>query len=122
MVAEAQSPLRASLRPTSSNWMNLVERWFGHLDNKAIRRGVFLRIADLQASIEAFSRLGIRIPNSSCGPRPSNHPGETLVAANLGTDQTWLHQPHVQHEEDDLSSYFEDITLAALSQHLRPIF
>jgi len=34
--------------------MNLVERWFGHLDNKAIRRGVFLSVADLKASIEAF--------------------------------------------------------------------
>src|ERR1022692_2670320 len=40
--------------PTSSSWMNLVERWFGHLDNKAIRRGVFLSVADLQTSIEAF--------------------------------------------------------------------
>lgn len=40
--------------PTSSSWLNLVERWFGHLDNKAIRRGVFLSVADLQASIEAF--------------------------------------------------------------------
>src|SRR4029453_10133514 len=40
--------------PTSSSWMNLVERWFGHPDNKAIRRGVFLSVADLEASIEAF--------------------------------------------------------------------
>jgi transposase len=40
--------------PTSSSWMNLVERWFGHLDHKAIRRGVFLSVADLKASIEAF--------------------------------------------------------------------
>jgi transposase len=40
--------------PTSSSWMNLVERWFGHLDNKAIRRGVFRSVADLKASIEAF--------------------------------------------------------------------
>src|SRR5258708_4892186 len=40
--------------PTSSSWMNLVERWFGHLDNKAIKRGVFLSVADLQASIAAF--------------------------------------------------------------------
>jgi hypothetical protein len=40
--------------PTSSSWLNLVERWFGHLDSKAIRRGVFLSVADLQASIEAF--------------------------------------------------------------------
>jgi len=27
---------------------------FGHLDSKAIRRGVFLSVADLQASIGAF--------------------------------------------------------------------
>jgi len=40
--------------PTSSSWMNLVERWFGHLDNKAIKRGVFHSVADLQSSIEAF--------------------------------------------------------------------
>jgi len=42
--------------PTSSSWLNLVERWFGHLDNKAIRRGVFLSVADLQSSIDAFLR------------------------------------------------------------------
>jgi len=40
--------------PTSSSWLNLVERWFGHLDNKAIRRGVFRSVADLQESIDAF--------------------------------------------------------------------
>ena len=40
--------------PTSSSWLNLVERWFGHLDNKAIRRGVFHSVSDLQASIDAF--------------------------------------------------------------------
>jgi len=30
--------------PTSSSWLNLVERWFGHLDSKAIRRGGFLSV------------------------------------------------------------------------------
>ncbi len=40
--------------PTSASWMNLVERWFGHLDNKAIKRGVFLSVDDLQASIASF--------------------------------------------------------------------
>jgi len=40
--------------PTSSSWLNLVERWFGVLDDKAIRRGVFRSVADLQAAIEAF--------------------------------------------------------------------
>jgi transposase len=27
--------------PTSSSWLNLVERWFRELTDKAIRRGVF---------------------------------------------------------------------------------
>lgn len=27
--------------PTSSSWLNLVERWFGELTQKRIRRGVF---------------------------------------------------------------------------------
>ena len=40
--------------PTSSSWLNLVERWFGELDSKAIRRGVFRSVEDLEASIDAF--------------------------------------------------------------------
>lgn len=40
--------------PTSSSWLNLVERWFGELDSKAIRRGVFRSVEDLEASIGAF--------------------------------------------------------------------
>jgi hypothetical protein len=36
--------------PTSSSWLNLVERWFGHLDQKAIRRGVFRSVEDLKTS------------------------------------------------------------------------
>jgi transposase len=40
--------------PTSSSWLNLVERWFGHLDGKAIRRGVFRSVEDLQAAINGF--------------------------------------------------------------------
>ena len=40
--------------PTSSSWLNLVERWFGELDNKAIRRGVFRSVDELKSSIDAF--------------------------------------------------------------------
>jgi len=40
--------------PTSSSWLNLVERWFRELTNKAIRRGVFHSVPDLVAAIEAF--------------------------------------------------------------------
>lgn len=40
--------------PTSSSWLNLVERWFGELTRKRIRRGVFLSVPDLIAAIEEF--------------------------------------------------------------------
>jgi transposase len=38
--------------PTSSSWLNMVERWFGKLTDKAIRRGVFHSVPDLIAAIE----------------------------------------------------------------------
>lgn len=40
--------------PTSSSWLNLVERWFGELTGKRIRRGVFLSVPDLVAAIEEY--------------------------------------------------------------------
>jgi transposase len=40
--------------PTSSSWLNLVERWFRELTSKALRRGVFRSVPDLIAAIEAY--------------------------------------------------------------------
>lgn len=40
--------------PTSSSWLNMVERWFRDLTEKAIRRGVFKSVPDLIAAIEAY--------------------------------------------------------------------
>jgi transposase/transposase-like protein len=40
--------------PTSSSWLNLVERWFRELTDKALRRGVFHSVPDLIATIEDY--------------------------------------------------------------------
>ena len=40
--------------PTSSSWLNRVERWFRDLTDKRIRRGVFNSVAELIAAIEAY--------------------------------------------------------------------
>lgn len=40
--------------PTSSSWLNLVERWFGELTGKRLRRGVFLSVSDLKEAIDEF--------------------------------------------------------------------
>jgi transposase len=40
--------------PTSSSWLNLVERWFGELTGKRIRRGVFVSVEDLEEALDEF--------------------------------------------------------------------
>ena len=40
--------------PTSASWLNLVERWFGELTAKAVRRGSFASVADLVSAIADF--------------------------------------------------------------------
>lgn len=37
--------------PTSSSWLNLVERWFGEITRKRIRRGAFASVKDLEQAI-----------------------------------------------------------------------
>jgi transposase len=43
--------------PTSSSWLNLVERWFAELTGKMIRRGVFHSVGDLVEAIEEYLRV-----------------------------------------------------------------
>ena len=50
--------------PTSSSWLNLVERWFRDLTDKRIRRGVFRSVSDLIAAIQAY------IHDHNSNPKP----------------------------------------------------
>lgn len=40
--------------PTSSSWLNLVERFFAEITGKRIRRGVFTSVAELEAAIDDY--------------------------------------------------------------------
>lgn len=40
--------------PTSSSWLNLVERWFAELSQKAVRRGAFKSVEELHHAIDEF--------------------------------------------------------------------
>ena len=40
--------------PTSSSWLNMVERWFREITDKRIRRGSFASVPELIAAIEAY--------------------------------------------------------------------
>ena len=48
--------------PTSSSWLNLIERWFGEITRKRIRRGVFHSVPALIAAIEEYVQLNNQNP------------------------------------------------------------
>jgi transposase len=50
--------------PTSSSWLNLVERWFAELTTKKLRRGTHTSVRQLNADIRAW------ITTSNNNPRP----------------------------------------------------
>jgi transposase len=48
--------------PTGSSWLNLIERWFAELTNKAIRRGSFPGVGELVTAIHEFLEASNRDP------------------------------------------------------------
>ena len=50
--------------PTSASWINLVERWFGELDRKQLRRGHFHGTDELIATIMRY------VEHSNTTPKP----------------------------------------------------
>ena len=50
--------------PTSSSWLNLVERFFAEITGKRIRRGVFKSVAELEAAILGY------LAKNNASPKP----------------------------------------------------
>jgi len=48
--------------PTSSSWLNMVERWLGELTEKRVRRGTFRSVAELVRAIEQYLQDCNRAP------------------------------------------------------------
>jgi transposase len=49
--------------PTSSSWVNLVERFFAEITDKAIRRGVFTNVRELEAAIADYLAIRNKDPH-----------------------------------------------------------
>ncbi len=67
--------------PTSSSWLNLIERWFAELSRKAARRGLFRSVAELQSTRAEFLRAW------SAAPAPFVWSAEALLAKIARTRQ-----------------------------------
>jgi len=50
--------------PTYGSWINMVERWFGELTEKAVRRGSYRTVSELEAAIRSY------LDASNAEPKP----------------------------------------------------
>ena len=41
--------------PTSSSWLNLIERWFKELTDRRLRHGTFTSVAELERAIDTWA-------------------------------------------------------------------
>ena len=64
------------LIPTSSSWLNLVERWFRELTQKRIRRGVFRSVPQLEAAIHEY----LEASNQAAKPFVWTAPAQDILA------------------------------------------
>src|SRR6185437_4052805 len=54
--------------PTYASWLNQVERWFGLITQRAIRRGSFDSVPDLKRKINTSSSTTTNTRDRLCGP------------------------------------------------------
>jgi transposase len=73
--------------PTSSSWLNLIERWFRDLTDKRIRRGVFRSVSELVQVIEDY------ISQHNQTPRPFAWTAKAEdILAKIGRAKIALHK------------------------------
>jgi hypothetical protein len=48
--------------PTSASWINQIERFFALLTERALKRGVFRSVAELEKATKAYIRVFLRPP------------------------------------------------------------
>jgi len=67
--------------PTSSSWLNLVERFFAEITGKRIRRGVFTSVAELEAAIDDY------LAKRNAAPKPFvwTKTADDILAKNVRT-------------------------------------
>jgi transposase len=58
--------------PTSSSWLNLVERWFAEITRKRIRRGTFKNVPSLVKAIRDYIRENNREPKPFIWTAPAS--------------------------------------------------
>jgi transposase len=65
--------------PTSSSWLNLVERWFAELTNKRLRRGTHRSVTQLNADIRSWIETWNENPRPFVWTKTADHILESIA-------------------------------------------
>ena len=78
----AAAPPRFHLHftPTSSSWLNLVERWFAELTNRKLRRSAHRSVTELEADIRTWINEWNKDPRPFVWTKTADQILETLAA------------------------------------------
>jgi len=71
--------------PTSSSWLNLVERFFAEITNRRIRRGSFRSVRELTRAIDGYIADVTATRKLSSGSRQRAKFSDGYASANLFT-------------------------------------
>jgi len=97
--------------PTSSSWLNLVERFFAEITGKRIRRGAFASVAELQAAIDDY----LLLHNASAKPYVWTKPASEILAK----ERRALNKLNaIKSGNQALDSGHSDVPSQALSSHV----
>ena len=66
--------------PTSSSWMNLVERWFAELTNRKLRRSAHRSVTELEADIRRWINVWNKDPKPFVWTKTADEILDTLAA------------------------------------------
>src|SRR3954469_15524333 len=73
--------------PTSGSWLNLVERWFGELTNRKLRRSTHRSVKELEADVTAWIEAWNADPKPFVGTKTADE-----ILANLANYCTRINQ------------------------------
>ena len=73
--------------PTSSSWLNLVERWFREITQKRIRRGVFRSVPELTAAIMDYIEKHNQDPKPFVWTAKAQDIAEKVLRARASVDK-----------------------------------
>jgi transposase len=73
--------------PTSSSWLNMVERFFRDITENAIRRGIFKSVEDLIAAIDRYLAAHNEAPKPFIWTAKANDVLEKVRRARLALDE-----------------------------------